>query len=372
MRIRRLETTNRRDVRQFIDFPFQLYRGCRQWVPPLVDDMRLVMDRRRHPFYRHSAADFFVAEEAGRTLGRVAVLDNRLYNQYHGTAKAFFYYFDCVEDADVARALFDAAGDWARARGLTHIEGAWGFLEGEGIGVLVEGFEHRPAIGIPYNYAYYDALLTAAGFRGKTHYYSGYLPGNIEIDPRFYQVAEKVKAQRGFRVRSFASRRELRRWVPRIIDVYNRSFTENLEYFPIGQEEGRAIFERMITAADPRLIKLVLKGDEVIGFLFAFHDISAALQRTRGRLWPLGWIDILLEFKRTRWVNFNGVGLVAGHRGVGANAVLYTEMARSVRDFHFLHAEVVQIEERNAKSMGEMRALGVKWYKKHRVYERAL
>jgi hypothetical protein len=372
MQIRRLDTANRRDVRQFIDFPFQLYRDCPQWVPPILDDMVLVLNRRKHPFYLHSTADFFVAEEAGRTLGRIAVLDNRHYNEYHGTSKAFFYYFDCVEDTAVSRALFTAAGDWARGRGLTHIEGAWGFLEGEGIGVLVEGFEHRPAIGIAYNYPYYDALFTDAGFQRLTDYYSGYLPGKYDLPERFFEVAERVKAQRGFRIKSFASRRELRQWVPRILEVYKQSFVENLEYCPITPEEGRTIFDRMITAADPRLIKLVLKGDEVVGFLFAFHDISAALQRIHGRLWPFGFLQVLLEFKRTRWVNFNGTGLIKGHRGVGANAVLYTEMARSIRDFGFEHADVVQVEERNVKSMGDMKAIGVQWYKKHRVYARTL
>jgi hypothetical protein len=372
MQIRRLDTTAPRDVHRFIDLPFQLYRDCPQWVPPLLDDMQLVMNRRKHPFYEHSAADFFLAEEDGQPLGRIAVLDNCHYNEYHGTRKAFFYYFDCVEDPTVSRRLLQTAFDWARARELTHMEGAWGFLEGEGIGVLVEGFEHRPAIGIPYNYPYYDALLTDAGFQRKTDYYSGYLPGHHDLPERFFEVADKVKEKRGFRIKSFANKRELRQWLPRIIEVYNQAFTENLEYYPITEAEGRAIFERMITAADPRLIKLVLKGDEVVGFLFAFHDISAALQKIQGRLWPFGFIQVLREFKRTRWANFNGTGLIKGHRGVGANAVLYTEMARSIQEFAFEHAEVVQVEERNVKSMGDMKAIGVEWYKKHRVYEREL
>jgi hypothetical protein len=86
----------------------------------------------------------------------------------------------------------------------------------------------------------------------------------------------------------------------------------------------------------------------------------------------LGWIRLLREFKRTNWVNLNGLGLVAEHRGVGANAVLYTELAKSVYDFGFKHADVVQIEEQNDKSLGEMAAIGVEWYKRHRIYRRAL
>ena len=134
------------------------------------------------------------------------------------------------------------------------------------------------------------------------------------------------------------------------------------------EAEMNVAADRLLSISDPRLIKLVMKDEDIVGFVFAFPDISAAIQKTKGRLWPLGWIHLLREFKRTNWINLNGLGLVAEHRGVGANAVLYTELAKSVYDFDFEHADVVQIEELNTKSLGEMAALGVEWYKRHRIY----
>jgi len=372
MQVRKLDTTQARDVRQFIHFPFHLYRDCPQWVPPILPEMKLALNRKKHPFYRHSAADFFVVESEGQTLGRIAVMDNRNYNQHHGRKDAFFYYFDAVEDVEVARALFNAAFEWARSRGLEHLIGPKGFLQGDGLGLLVEGFEHRPAIGIPYNYAYYEALVRDSGFEKETDYLSGYLPGNHQLPQRFYDIAEKVKARRGFWIKSFTSDREMRRWIYRIGEVYNDTFRENWEYCPVTKEEMAVIADRLIAIADPRLIKLVMKEEEIVGFVFAFPDISAAIQRTKGRVWPFGWIHLLREFKRTRWVNLNGLGLLKEHRGVGANAVLYTELAKSVHEFGFEHADVVQVEEGNTKSLGEMAAIGVRWYKRHRIYRRKL
>ena len=382
MRVRQLDTLSPRDIHQFIAFPFELYRDCPQWVPPLWGDMELVFNRRKHPFFRHSAAEFFVAEEdrptlgrptlGRRTLGRLAVLDNRVYNEARQKREAFFYYLDMVEDKAVTRALFDAAITWARGRGLENLSGARGFMQGDGQGILIEGFEHRPAVGIPYNYPYYDALLSDAGFLKETDTFSGYLSGTYELPPRFYEIAEKVKERRGLRIRSFTSRRELRAWVPRIGKLVTESFAEHADAWPMTEEEFLIVAERLLSIADPRLIKLVMKGDEMIGFLFAFHDISAAIQRIKGRVWPFGWIALLREFRRTTWLNINGVGLLPQHQGVGANAVLYTEMARSVRDFHFLHADVVQVEEKNRKSLGDMAAIGVQWYKTHRIYTRAI
>jgi len=162
MRVRRVDPSDGDDVRAFVNLPFLLYRDCRQWVPPLVNDVKGVMDRRRHPFYQHSDAEFFVAEEAGQAVGRIAMLENRNFNAYNHCRAALFFYFDCVDDKLAARSLFDAAFGWMRERGLNQVIGPKGFHPTDGLGLLVEGFEHRPAMGIPYNYAYYSSLLHQA------------------------------------------------------------------------------------------------------------------------------------------------------------------------------------------------------------------
>ena len=272
----------------------------------------------------------------------------------------------------LAATLMKTAEDWAAARGLKRIIGPLGFLSGDSIGLLVEGFEHRPAVGISYNHDYYDGLLKECGYLRMTDYYSGYLPGDHSLPERLFDIAGRVKERRGFRIKSFSSKRELREWVPRIQEIYNAAFTENFEYSPLSIKEAKVVANRLLSIGVPDLIKLVMRDDEIIGFLFAFIDISAAIQRVRGRLWPLGFVQLLHEFKRADWVNFNGTGLLPGHRGVGANAVLYTEMQKTIKQYHFKHADIVQVEEENIKSMGDMKAIGVEWYKKHRVYQKRL
>jgi hypothetical protein len=113
MQVRKLETARARDVRQFINFSYDLYRECPQWVPPVLPEIRLMLNRDKHPFYRHSIADFFVVESGGQTLARIAVMDNRNYNEYHGRKDSFFYFFECVEDVDVAPRDSCRAMEWA-------------------------------------------------------------------------------------------------------------------------------------------------------------------------------------------------------------------------------------------------------------------
>jgi hypothetical protein len=373
MHICHLDPTNRHDVRRYIEFPFHLYSESPLWVPPFVNEVRAQLDPRRHPFYQHSEAAFFFALEGDEVVGRIAVLDNARYNEYHGKRTAFFYHFEAVNDRAVSRALFDAAFDWARGRGLDLMWGPKGFMAADGQGLLVEGFEHRPALGIAYNYPYYDELLEDAGFEKQLDFISCYLNRQISLPDRFLEVADKVKRRRGFRTVRFRTKSELRTMIPRVTAVYNESFVEVQGYVPVTEAEAQAIGDRILSIADPGLITLLMKGDELAGFVLAYPDISAAIQRCQGRLWPTGWYHLLREFKRTRWIDFNGAAILKPHRGLGGNALLYAELYHTlIGRTQYQYADLVQIQETNTRMIQELQALEVKPYKKHRIYRRSL
>jgi hypothetical protein len=371
LRMIKVDTRSRREVNRFINLPFRLYHDCPQWVPPLVDDTRLMLNRDKYPFYEHSTADFYLAERDGRTVGRIAVLDNRHYNAHWNSSTAFFYLFDAENDAEVAHALFAEAEAWARARGLNKVVGAKGFLQGDGIGVLVEGFEHHPAVGIPYNHAYYGSLLEANGYTAQRDFLSAYLPGSITLPERVQAIAEKMKERRGFSIKSFATKAELKRSIPAIVDTYNETFRGNWEFNPVTEREAKVIEDRLLQIADPKLIKLVMKGEVIAGFLFGFPDISEGICRARGRLWPFGWFWLLREFKRTRWINLNGAGILAPYRGLGVNAILYAEMQKTIHEGDFDHADLVQMEE-HVLTVADTETMGGRIYKRHRIYQKDL
>ncbi len=151
MNIIQIDLSNKKQVKDFLDLPFRIYKDTPQWVPPLQMDDRIRLNPKRYPFYQHSQAGFFLAYEGTRPVGRIAVMDHRLYNEYNNEETAFFYLFECENDGQIAEVLFESAFKWARARGLTKILGPKGFTVMEGFGLLVKGFEHRPAFGQPYN-----------------------------------------------------------------------------------------------------------------------------------------------------------------------------------------------------------------------------
>jgi GNAT superfamily N-acetyltransferase len=372
MQVRIIDTENPKDVDKFVELPFRLYKDNNRWVPPLVSSAKKMLNRNRHPFYKHSEADFFLAEENGRPIGRLAVMENRNFNNYRNTKAAFFGFLEVIEDEAVSQGLFSAAFDWAKSRNLETMVGPRGMNPTEATGMLVEGFEHRPAMNIPYNFAYYDRLVKAAGFEKDTDHLSGYLPGDYEMPERILRITEKIKKRRGMWIKSFKNKDEIRQWVPRVFDVYSTAFANSHTFFPPTEAEKTMIAETIIEITDPGLVKGVMKGNELIGFIISYYDLSAALQRSRGRLWPFGWFWLLTEHRRTKWANVNGAGLLPEYQGMGANVLLYTELAKTLKDYGFEHADLVQVNEVNKASMADMEAVGVKWYKRHRAYIRNL
>ncbi len=372
MNITEVDLSDGRQVRQFLDLPARIYRSVPQWVPPLASDARRMLDRRRHPFYRHSEAAFFLAQQGGQTVGRIAVLENRNYNAYNKERTAFFYLFECEDNSEASQALFGATLEWARRRHLDRLLGPKGLTPLDAMGLLVRGFEHRPALGIPYNPPYYASLVEAAGLRKSGEQVSGYLDRSVEFPERIHRLAELVQKRRGLRVARYRSRRDLRSLVPRLGKLYNDAMGATTGNVPLTPDEIQTIANQMMLFADPSLVKIVFKDDEPVGFLFAYPDVSAALQRTGGRLLPLGWIDILLEFRRTRWININGAGIIEKYRGLGGTALLFSEMCKSVMESRFEFADIVQIGVENDPMQREMRDLGINFYKMHRTYERAI
>jgi GNAT superfamily N-acetyltransferase len=371
--IEKVDTGNKRQARRFVEFQYQLYKDCPQWVPHLFVDAYLPLNRRKHPFFEHSEADFFLAVRDGEVVGRICAANNKPFNEYHKTKKAHFYAFDSINDLEVARALFEAVFNWAGERGLDTLIGPKGLSPFDGYGILVEGFEHRQMMTMMnYNYDYYPKLMEALGFEKEVDFVSCYLPADaFKIPERVGQIAKRVIERGKLKVKKFKSKRELIQWAPRIGKAYNKAFIHNWEYYPFSAGDIKYAVDNIFLVADPRLIKVILHEEEIVGFLFAFPDVSAALQRARGRLFPFGLIDLLLEMKRTKTISGNGMGILPEHQGKGGNALLYYEMAKTVLDLHqFENVEMTQVAETTRQMRADLKNLNGVEYKNHRVYRK--
>jgi hypothetical protein len=373
MKVIQIDPNDRQIVNAFINLPFRLYAANPCWVPPLVMEMRGVLDPGKHPFYQHGAAAFFLAvDTAGQPIGRLAILDNKAYNDYNREKTAFFTYFECEDDPAAAAGLFEAGFSWAHARGLNKMHGPKGFTALDGMGLLVKGFEYRAALGQAYNPPFYDRLLHEQGFETAIELVSGYLNRDLAFPEKVGRVAEIVTKRYGIVARRFETKRELLKQLPSLLELYNDSLATGEGNYPITASDMKTMADQLLLFADPRLVKILMKGDQPIGFLLTYPDISAAIQRCHGRLLPFGWLGILLEPRRTAWLNINGAAILEEFQGMGGTAVLFNELFKSVRDSRYFHAEVIQIGVENVRMQNEMRNFGVDFYKMHRTYKRNL
>jgi hypothetical protein len=224
-----------------------------------------------------------------------------------------------------------------------------------------------------YNFAYYPKLMENLKFEKEVDFVSCYAhTGDFVLPEKVREIDRKVRERGTFSVKYFKNKRELVSWSYRIGQAYNKSFVKNWEYYPLTDSEIKFQMDNLMVIADPRLIKIIMHKDDIVGFLVAFPDISAALQRQGGHITPWGIADMMLELKRTKWISLDGVGILPEYQGLGGNALMYAEIEKTIHDFGFEHAEETQMAETATQVRKDMINLGVKPYKNHRVFHKKI
>lgn len=371
-KVRLVRRGDRRDVAAFVDLAERLHGDTGVWAPPGLRRDAVRQVRRDHPFHAHSSASFFVAEHRGQVVGRIAAIENRRFNAHHGRKVGFFGSFETIDDEEVSRALFETAFDSLRRRGLEEAVGPRG-VSGLGETLLVDGFDHSPVGGVAWNPPHYEAHVLGAGFEPMVDFRSGFFPNTHHHRRVIGEVAQRARLRSGFETMTFQSRRQLQRWLPRIIPVFLESMSETVTFYPPTRAEIDDLIATILLVVDPRAVTVVLKRGRVVGFILAYPDLSDVLRRTRGRLIPFGWVDLAASRRNRPVYAINGIGILPQHRGFGANALLYSEITRVlIEDIGVESAEIVHVATTNRKSFEDMTTLGVTWHKTHRLYRREL
>lgn len=373
-----IETVNqdsKSEVNAFVQFQYDLYRDVPQYTPPFINDVKLMLNRKKHPFYEHSDGQFYVAKKDGKVVGRLAILVNNPFNNYHQTKKAQFCLFDSIDDQEVANALFEKAFAWCKERGLVEVVGPKGLSSFDGYGILIEGYDqHQMMNMVSYNFPYYPKLLENIGFEKEVDFVSCYVhKDDFKMPEKVREVATRVIDRGKFKIHQFKSKRELiKKYANKVGETYNNSFINNWEYYPLSQNEMKLLVDNLMSVIDPRLIKIITYDEKIVGFLIAFPDVSKAMKKHGGKLTLGCIIDLLIDLKRTKWVSLNGAGILPEYQGRGGNALLYYEMEKTIEEYGFEHFELTQVAETAVQMRKDLITAGGKPYKNHRVYHKKI
>lgn len=361
-----------RRLREFIMLPWQIYRGNPHWVPPLIMDMKKLLDRKKHPFFQHSEAEFFLARRNGELVGRIAAILNNNHNRFHDEQCAFFGFFETIADQEVANALLETATTWARQKGMKILRGPANYSSNDTWGLLVDGFDRPPVVMMTYNPSYYVALLEQAGFGKAMELYAWQMDKSTELNPKIQRVGEKVLTEQGIKMRTL-DRRKFWREVEIVKQIYNDAWSSNWGFVPMTDAEFEFMARELKPVVDPRLVLFAEKEGEPVGFSLSLPDFNQALHKINGRLLPFGIFKVLYHARKIRSIRVLTLGVVKRLQNVsGIGSALYMETYRRGIAAGFDSGEFSWTLETNIPINRGMQLLGANLYKKYRLYEKPL
>jgi hypothetical protein len=360
------------DMRRFIRFPWQLYANDPHWVAPLLLERKQFFNARRNPFFRHAEAAYFLARRGNEIVGTIAAAVDRNYVDFHKQPIGYFGFFEAIDDTGAAGMLFDAARSWLRSRGMQVMRGPNNFTTNQEVGLLVDGFDYDPVVLTTYNPRYYQRLYEQAGLTKAKDLYAYWLDAG-PAPPGLVEAAEHTRQRAKVRVARM-NLRDYRREAQRVKRIYNSAWSGNWGFVPVTDEEVEEMARtlRLIADRDLVLFAYVEGESEPVGFVVCLPDMNRAIKPLRGRLFPFGWLRLLLARRHIHFVRIFTLGVLPEHHPLGIGAILYLETWKNGLRKGYTAGEMSWILEDNAPMNAAMQMMGGRIYKTWRIYDGAL
>jgi len=365
--------STRRDRERFIKLQWNVYNGEPNWTAPLLYDRRKILDPEKNPFFRHGLAQLYIAEKNGKPAGRIAAIINENHNIVHADKVGFFGFFECIDDQEVADALFAEAGKWLKAHGKDVMRGPMNPSVNDDIGMLVKGFEQPAVILMPYNPDYYPGLVENNGFAKAKDLFAYRLRHATVMTPKLMRVQQAVRERHGITIRDFDFSR-IRDEIKIVKDLYNRGWEKNWGAVALDDAELDAL------AGD---LKMALSGfhefaffcchhEEPVGFALTLPDINQILiHNRRGRLLPGLW-RLKTRRKLVTQMRIMVLGLLPEHRGLGYDSVMYFEIIDRADKRGVHTGEASWVLEDNTMMNRAAKLMNADAYKTYRIYDKSI
>lgn len=374
MGVNLIEVRNRKQLKTFIYLPEKLHRGRPNWVPPIYVDEWAYFDPRKNKAFEYSDTILLLAEKDGEVVGRVMGIINRRYNEVRNEKTARFGFLESIKDQEVVHALLSRVEQWAREKGMTRIIGPYGFSDQDPEGFLIKGFEHRATIATYYNFEWMPEMVEKEGYTKDIDYFVYKIEIPKEIPEIYRRVSERILKKGNFQLLEFKKRKEIKPWVRPIISLMNETYVESniYGYAPLDEKEMDALAKKYLPVLDPRFVKAVLKDGQPVAFIIGIPDLTAGIQKARGRLFPFGFIHILRAAKKTKQLDLLLGAIKKEYRGQGLDALMGMAMISSAQKAGFEIIDTHHEMESNVRVRAEMERMGGQIYKVYRVYQKSL
>ncbi len=364
------KVTSKRQMKEFVTYPYEFYRNDRNWVPQLLADEYSKVNKSKYPFWEHADGEFFIARRDGSIVGRIAAVHDQIWEKTHNEKAAYWGWFECIDDQETANALFDAAFEWGRSRGCTRIIGPMSPNANDFIGCQIEGFDGSPVILMSYNPQYYDKLILGYGNK-KWKDLVAWLMDNPEVPERLAKIMPKVAERGNFTLRNL-DMKDFKNEIKRFNDLYNQFEQVNAVFTPMTPAEIDLMAKNLKMALEPAIVFFAEIDGKPVGVSLSMPDFNPAFKAAKGRMFPLGVFYLLRGRKMTKTIRTISMGVLKDHRNRGIDLSFYYHTYINGYKKGYRAAELSWVEEDNTNMTNTALKIGGKAYRKYRVYEYAL
>ncbi|MFH6769200.1 GTP cyclohydrolase [Gaetbulibacter aquiaggeris] len=320
------EVKTQKELKEFVKFPFKLYKNSKYWVPPIISQEIKTFNKKENPVFKDAEARFFLAYKNDELVGRIAAIINWLEVKNQNQKKMRFGWFDFIDDLDVSKALFSKIEDIGKENNLEYAEGPVGFSNLDKVGVVTEGYDAIAPMITWYNHPYYAKHYEAAHYKIEKSYSESRFPfANVKPET-FLKAQELIKKRYNLTALSFTKTSEVMPYVDKMFDLFNTSYASLSSFVAITDIQKDYFKKKFISFVNPEYIKFIIdKDDNLIGFAIVLPAFAKALQKAQGKLFPFGFLHILDAKKNSKDVIFYLIGIDPEYQNKGVHAVIFNE-----------------------------------------------
>lgn len=367
-----IPVSSKSEFNKFLKFPWKIYSDHPNWVPPLLYDLKKVLNKKKNPFFNHADMELFLAIKEGSVVGRIAAIKNDLHNKEHNDKVGFFGFFECINDQEVANKLFDTAAEWITGKGLTAMRGPANPSVNDIYGMLIDGFDDPPRILMPYNPKYYMELLDHNGFQKAKDLYAWKISKEkMETNDKIKRVADIALRRSNATIRPL-NMKDFKNELEKVKFVYNKAWEPNWGFVPLTDEEIDALAADLKPLVDPNLVLFLEIENKTVGFALTIPDYNFIFKEMNGRLLPFNFIKLFTKRKSIPWARIIILGVIPEYQKRGLDAALYYEIMVRAEKRNIVRGEASWILEDNTMMNRGAETMNGDLYKKYRVYEKDL
>ncbi len=370
------KVSSKKELKTFIRFNYELYKGNPYSVPDLYDDMLNTFSSKKNAAFEFCEAEYFLAYKDNKVVGRVAAIINNRANQTWDKKEVRFGWIDFIDDEEVSSALLKAVEDWGKQKGMDTITGPLGFTDMDAEGMLIEGFDQLGTMATIYNYPYYPQHMEKLGFEKDADWVEFKLMVPDKLPEKFVRISEIILQKYKLKIKKL-TRKEIKEkhYGQKIFDLINEAYAPLYGFSKMTQGQIDQYVNTYLPLLDLRMVSIVETEDgELVAAGISMASLSKALQKAKGRMLPFGWFYLLkaLFIKRPKVLDLLLVGVKPEYQSKGVNALLFYDLVPTFKKMGFVYGESNPELEENKKVQAQWSAFESVQHKRRRAFKKAI